>query len=247
MKKIVIFILGSAAVAGIVYAVIMKNREAAPVSREIGGVMVNFKNPKKSAHYESNTPEHGAVLAAAPVNVVIDFNFDLAGGSEISIINDSDGKEYGSRPTFADPNKLAMRRSMDQSAPDGLYNIDYKACWPDGSCHTGNFQFAIDRTMVSSYLDWRNKKEVAVVMSGIQFQPANILINKGTKVIWKNEDSAIHYVNTDSHPAHTYYLEQNSQALNKGDSYEVTFNFPGVYPYHCSAHAGNMRGSIIVE
>src|SRR3989344_2367751 len=52
-----------------------------------------FQSPRKSAHYESNTPAHGAVLAAPPVNVVIDFNFDLAKPSTISITKDV--MEYG--------------------------------------------------------------------------------------------------------------------------------------------------------
>src|SRR3990167_10810379 len=44
-----------------------------------------FQNPKKSAHYESNTPAHGATLAGVPINVVIDFNFDVAENSRIEI------------------------------------------------------------------------------------------------------------------------------------------------------------------
>src|SRR3989344_9474606 len=56
-----------------------------------------FQNPKKSAHYESNTPAHGATLAGVPINVVIDFNFDLAKPSAIQIFHD--GTEYGTGET----------------------------------------------------------------------------------------------------------------------------------------------------
>src|SRR3989338_5621939 len=91
--------------------------------------MIVFDIPKKSAHYESNTPEHGAVLAGVPVNVVIDFNFDLAQPSAISVVYDKTGEEFGTGGTIIDANKLAMRRDKKQEAPDGLYNVDYKACW----------------------------------------------------------------------------------------------------------------------
>ncbi|MBI2594270.1 hypothetical protein HYW39_01075, partial [Candidatus Curtissbacteria bacterium] len=66
-------------------------------------------------------------------------------------------------------------------------------------------------------------------------------------VVWVNNDSVEHYVNTDSHPAHTYYLEQNSRVLGQGDTYSLTFNTEGIYPYHCSAHEASMKASILVD
>jgi plastocyanin len=158
----------------------------------------------------------------------------------------SNGIEYATGETIIDENKLAMRRTMDSNAPDGLYEVTYKACWPDGSCHDGYFRFAIDRSIVQVYEDLRGRSEVAVAMQNIAFLPRDIYISRGTKVIWTNEDGVTHYVNTDSHPAHTYYPEMNSRALNEGATYSITFDTPGIYLYHCSAHT-NMEGSIIVE
>ena len=43
-----------------------------------------------------------------PINVVIDFNFDLAAPSEIKIL--TGGKDYSEGETVIDENKLAMRR-----------------------------------------------------------------------------------------------------------------------------------------
>jgi len=204
-----------------------------------------FENPKKSAHYESNTPAHASTLAGVPVNVVIDFNFDVAKGSSISITNN--GKEYGAGETVIDANPLAMRRNMDTSAPDGVYMVSYKACWADGSCHDGNFQFAIDRGKAAGFVDMRNKKEVTVSLKNTAFNSQSLRVSSGTKVTWVNEDDVVHTVNTDSHPAHTYYTNQNSRNLNKGDTYSVTFDGPGMYLYHCTPHAGFMTGSILVE
>lgn len=204
----------------------------------------SFNREKKSAHYETNTPAHGSTLAAVPINVVIDFNFDLAEPSSISITNN--GKEYGVGDTVIDKNKLSMRRGIDTNAPDGLYKVAYNACWPDRSCHDGSFEFAIDRSLASQYMDWRGQKEVTVRMSEIKFKPLNIMISPGTKVTWVNDDNVEHYVNTDSHPAHTYYPDQNSRSLKKGETHSVVFSKSGLYPYHCSAHADSMTGGIVV-
>ena len=206
---------------------------------------IKFENPKKSAHYESNTPAHGSVMAGVPINVVINFNFDLAKPSSISI--NKDGKDYGVGETTIDTNKLTLRHNMDQSAPDGIYTVNYKACWPDGSCHEGHFQFAIDKTQASNFIDMTNKSQVTISLKNIMFDPKNIKISKGTKVTWTNSDSVSHYVNTDSHPAHTYILDMNSKELKQGDSYSYTFDKAGIYPYHCSAHADMMTANILVE
>lgn len=209
------------------------------------GKTFTFANPKKSAHYETNTPAHGSILAGVPVNIVLDFNFDLAKPSSISII--SDDKEYGTGETTIDSNKLTMRRKLDPQAPDGLYTVNYNACWPDRTCHDGSFQFAIDRTVASTYTDMRGHSEITVRMSDLKFKPENLRISTGTKVTWINDDAAEHYINTDSHPAHTYLRAMNSRLIATGGSYSYTFNDSGAYPYHCSAHADSMIGSILVE
>lgn len=204
-----------------------------------------FENPKKSVHFESNTPLHGAILAGAPINIVIDFNFGLAKPSEIKIFNNS--KDYGVGETIIDSNKLTMRRNMSPNAPDGLYKVEYKACWPDGSCHNGYFQFVIDRKLSKEFIDQRNQKEVEIKMSQIMFKPQNINISKGTKITWVNDDSVGHDVSTESHHSHSYYKAQNSKTLKKGQSFSTIFNNIGVYPYHCGAHAEDMTGNILVE
>jgi len=216
-----------------------------PTNQQTGKMQFVFENPQKSAHYESNTPAHASVLVGVPINVVIDFNFDLAKPSEIKILKD--GKDSGVGETLIDDSKLAMRRNMAVNSPDGLYKVEYKACWPDGSCHDGNFQFAIDRSLSGGFSDMTGKKEVEIKLSQIMFDPQNIKVSRGTKVTWVNDDSVEHYVNTDSHPAHTYYTGQNSEGLAQGDSYSIVFDKAGIYPYHCSVHADNMVGNILVE
>lgn len=241
--KFLFGIVAVVVVAGIVLAMRKSAQEPETAPTSVGGF--TFSRAKKSAHYESNTPSHGSVLPAAPPNVVLDVNFDLAAPSSITI--SKDGKDYGVGSTTIDRNLLAMRRSMEPSAPDGVYTVSYKACWPDKSCHDGRFQFAIDRNTAGSYEDMRDKKEVVVSMRELVFAPKLLRINRGTRVVWTNNDEAEHYVNTDSHPAHTFYPAQNSRAMKKGDTYAYTFDSPGAYPYHCSAHADTMSATILVE
>lgn len=216
----------------------------------------DFSNPKKSAHYEANVPEHGSVLAGTPINVVINFNFDLAKPSEILVYssgvkNPTSGTTspvgIATGETIIDENRLSMRRAIDPKSPDDKYTVDYKACWPDGSCHDGSFQFAIDRAHSKTFDNQTGKKEVTINLSQTKFVPQNIKISKGTKVAWVNNDSVDHYVNTDPHPGHNYYPSQNSKLLKKGESYSLTFAQTGIYPYHCSTHASNMIGNLLVE
>jgi plastocyanin/methionine-rich copper-binding protein CopC len=204
-----------------------------------------FDKPKKSAHYEGNVPAHGAILANVPINIVIDFNFDLAPPSSISVKRD--GIEYGLGETIIDRNKLAMRRAVDPDAPNGLYRVSYQACWPDGSCHDGHFQFVIDRAQLANFIDLRNREEVIISLKDITFMPMALRVSRGTRVRWINDDVVEHYVNTDTHPAHTYYPLQNSKILKIGEEFELIFDKKGLYPYHCSAHADIMVGAISVE
>ncbi|KKS22774.1 MAG: hypothetical protein UU80_C0002G0006 [candidate division WWE3 bacterium GW2011_GWA1_41_8] len=206
---------------------------------------LDFTNPKKSAHYETNTPAHGEILAGVPINVVIDFNFDLASPSEIKI--NMNGKDFGVGNTVIDDGGLSMRRAMKNDAPDGIYSVFYNACWPDGSCHNGSFQFAVNRSLSSDFSDLTNNPEVTIDMNSLQFSDEKIRISNGTKVTWNNLENVAHFINTNPHPAHSYYPVMNSRSIGQGESFSVTFNEAGIYLYHCSAHPLTMRGYILVE
>jgi plastocyanin len=97
------------------------------------------------------------------------------------------------------------------------------------------------------FTDLTGNPQVTVLMDHISFEPARIRISTGTNVTWVNREAVEHFVNTGSHPAHTYYLPQNSRGLLKNDTFSVVFDTPGIYPYHCSAHAAVMTGTILVE
>jgi methionine-rich copper-binding protein CopC len=118
---------------------------AASFSICAGQMMDSFGTPKKSPHWMNNTPSAGATLTSVPESISIDFDFDLGPGNNITImLNDSD---YGMGETTVTPDNRTMMRMMMPDAPDGIYNVTYKACWPDLTCHDGYFEFAINSTM----------------------------------------------------------------------------------------------------
>jgi len=100
-----------------------------------------FAQPKKSAHYVSNIPAHGSVLDSAPSEVSITFNFDLSSKSTISVTKD--GQEVSSGDLKISADKLALSKTLTSDSGKDLYTVKYSACWPDGSCHDGQFQFGV--------------------------------------------------------------------------------------------------------
>jgi len=100
-----------------------------------------FAQPKKAAHYVSNTPAHGSVLDSAPSEISITFNFDLSSMSTISVTKD--GQEVSSGDVKISADKLVLSKTLTSDSGKGLYTVKYSACWPDGSCHDGQFQFGV--------------------------------------------------------------------------------------------------------
>jgi len=76
-----------------------------------------------------------------------------------------------------------------------------------------------------------------VTIQGFAFNPATLTVKAGTTVKWTNEDSAPHKIASNSF---------NSENLNKGDSFEFTFENAGTYAYSCRIHP-SMKGEIIVQ
>ena len=199
-----------------------------------------------AAHFMDSYPLHGEVFRQAPETIVINFNFNLHEKSSISVTKDGAVVSIGK--TTIDPKQLAMRATLGGSSGDGQYVVSYRACWPDASCHDGRFAFLVDSKQAAAYQVMTGKQEVAIPQENLKFNPANIVVSKGTKVTWTNRDDVIHFVNTDPHPSHNVLPALNSQPINKGESYSFTFNDTGEWGYHCSAHfPQGMVAHIIVQ
>jgi len=77
--------------------------------------------------------------------------------------------------------------------------------------------------------------EVAIV--DFAYSPDKVTISPGETVVWTNADTVSHTV-TGS--------DFSSESLSAGDSYEYTFQEPGIYDYYCAFHP-QMTGQVIVE
>lgn len=88
--------------------------------------------------------------------------------------------------------------------------------------------------------------ENKVTISGFAFIPQALTIKVGETVTWVNEDSALHRIASNPHPAHTDLPELVSPDLAQGQSYSFNFTKTGIFGYHCHLHP-NMQGTITVE
>ncbi|MDP2671777.1 MAG: plastocyanin/azurin family copper-binding protein [bacterium] len=204
------------------------------------------KGQKKTPHFLDSTPLHNETYAAQPINVTINFDFDLSDKSRVSV-TDKSGKEWSEGEVLIEDSKTALKRMLKGEMLNGEYLVKYTACWPDDSCHEGNFSFTIDFSKKASYKDLRGQTEVAIEMKDIKFGEDKVIISPGTKVVWVNQDSVGHFVNTETHPEHTYFPQQNSRELTQGQTFSQIFTTLGQYNYHCSAHASTMSASLIVS
>ncbi len=83
--------------------------------------------------------------------------------------------------------------------------------------------------------------EVQVVIKNHAFNPQTLEIEKGGRVVWKNEDLVPHTVVSDSNGKIF-----KSGIVVYGTTTSFTFENPGEYPYHCSIHP-TMHGKIVVK
>ena len=81
---------------------------------------------------------------------------------------------------------------------------------------------------------------VTVEMPAIVYTPANVTIQQGGTVTWKNTDDEQHSATADDG------LSFDTGIFNPGQERTVTFNTAGSFPYHCLVHGFDMRGTVTV-
>lgn len=70
-----------------------------------------------------------------------------------------------------------------------------------------------------------------------RFDPAVIQVVAGTSVTWTNNDHFTHSVKVQDAPDHQ---------IKPGESVSILFHTPGNYPYLCTFHTKDMKGTVIV-
>lgn len=79
--------------------------------------------------------------------------------------------------------------------------------------------------------------------SSLTFSPAEVTIEPGTTVRWINDASVFHTITPDGHSAWS-----RATVNSTGQTFEVTFNSEGVFPYYCEPHQSQgMTGTVTVE
>ena len=223
--------------------------EAMTEEKKEGDAMMEKPLPNKivAPHFIGSYPNHADVLAQSPEKVVLNFNFNLHPDSSISVARD--GEEVSLGPLAISPSELSMQMPIKAGPTDGIYEVKYKACWPDGSCHEGSTAFMVESASLAGYEDRRGQPEVTISMTEEdRFDAAQIVVSPGTTVTWVNNASVGHFVNSDPHPSHNVLGELNSTNLSPGESFSYTFQEPGAWGYHCSAHVNvGMNAQILVK
>ena len=85
----------------------------------------------------------------------------------------------------------------------------------------------------------QSSQQVAVSIKNFKFVPQDIVVNAGTTVVWTNEDTASHTVESSDSTL-------KSDELAQGDTYKFTFTKAGKYDYKCGIHP-SMHGSVTVQ
>jgi plastocyanin len=80
---------------------------------------------------------------------------------------------------------------------------------------------------------------VRVAIRNFKFQPARVVVSRGTRVIWTNKDSDPHTIT--SKPA-----GWSSQALDTGKSFATVPKKAGSFAYLCTIHPF-MHGTVVVK
>lgn len=81
------------------------------------------------------------------------------------------------------------------------------------------------------------------LLESFRFSPDELRVEAGTTVRWRNTTSNFHTVTPDGHSAWSEW-----QTAGTGETFEVTFDVPGTYPYYCNPHRSlGMTGTVIVE
>lgn len=70
-----------------------------------------------------------------------------------------------------------------------------------------------------------------------RFAPVAIVVPAGSTVTWTNHDNFTHNVSLE---------DQAPLTMGPGESAGHTFATPGTYPYVCSLHPKDMKGSVLV-
>lgn len=84
---------------------------------------------------------------------------------------------------------------------------------------------------------------VEIEIRNFEFSQPELRIERGTTVRWRNTTTTFHTVTPDGHTAWSAW-----QTAGQGETFDVTFDQAGAFPYYCNPHRSlGMTGTIVVE
>ncbi len=78
------------------------------------------------------------------------------------------------------------------------------------------------------------------------FDPSEVTIKTGNKVVWTNRSGDFVTVSSDPHPTHTDYPPLNLGRFDDGASVELVFDKAGTYTYHNHLNPAQ-KGKVVVS
>lgn len=123
---------------------------------------------------------------------------------------------------------------MDNRAPIGILLAAALGAAPLAGCFS-------ERQPTGAELDCETPAQPVVVIRDFAFRADCIRIAPGQSVTWVNEEPG-----TDAHTSTSDDGRWDSPLLQPGDSFTVTFEQAGRFPYHCTPHP-TMQGVVLVE
>ncbi len=83
-------------------------------------------------------------------------------------------------------------------------------------------------------------------MMNIQFQPADVSVDAGETITFRNDEAVPHDVKKTGGPGADFESGPEG-GMSEGDTYELTLDQAGKYEYVCRVHAPGMAGTITVR
>lgn len=90
----------------------------------------------------------------------------------------------------------------------------------------------------------KTQEVVTVTKNG--FEPKELMVKTGTRVVWINKSDGPVTVNSNNHPSHLLFPFLNLGEFGNGSSVQVIFDKPGIYPYHNHLDS-SQTGTVTVE
>ncbi|HEY8418702.1 MAG TPA: plastocyanin/azurin family copper-binding protein, partial [Limnochordales bacterium] len=99
--------------------------------------------------------------------------------------------------------------------------------------------------VASTAADASQDETVTVVIRNLRFQPDELRVKPGTRVVFANEDDVVHnVVHAASQRVGAAPPLFESPVLNPGDTWSFVFNEPGEYPIVCTVSAHQLMGMV---